>query len=225
MSVIVATGKEISSSCCNHSKAKMMYSFSKAARFPKEKTSSDKYELYVLPSTKMTRVCNFGYGNRYDFTKAQKDNKADFCSFKSDFDKEHPHGPKYSFGVGRDKFTKVYVESNKNLDLSIPGPAKYYNPPPFGKGGIAFSFRGRPEPKKEVIERRNKKYPPPPGPGDYKNIIEINPKGKYPLSNVENTSSITLRPDPAYVAKEKEKDKEGKEGGDKKEENESKFLN
>ena len=92
---------------------------------------------------------------------------AAFYNFASDFDKDHPHGPKYTFGMGRDKFTKVYVESNKNLDMNVPGPGKYYNPPAFGKGAISYSFRGRPEPNKEMIEKRKKMYPVP-GPGQYK---------------------------------------------------------
>lgn len=213
MSVIVSSGREICASCCNHSKAKMMYSFSKAPRFPKEKTSSDKNTIYLLPSTKMTRVCSFGYGNRSDFTKGSGGNAA-FYNFASDFDKDHPHGPKYTFGMGREKFSKVYVESNKNIDMNVPGPGKYYNPPPFGKGAISYSFRGRPEPNKDMIEKRKKMYPVP-GPGQYKNELEINPKGKYPLSYVENTSSITLRPDPKF---DKEK------GESKNAENESKIF-
>ncbi|MCQ2818429.1 MAG: hypothetical protein MJ252_14270 [archaeon] len=218
MSVIISAGKAISNSCCNHSKTKQMYSFSKAERFPKQKESTDKHTMYDLPSTKMTRVCNFGYGQRYDFTKAQKDNKADFCSFKSDFDKQHPHGPMYSFGVGRDKFTKVYVESNKNLDMNVPGPGKYYNPPAFGKGAISYSFRGRPEPNKEMVEKRKKMYPTP-GPGEYPNVLSINPKGRYPLSYIENTSSVTLRADKAM----QDKEKGGEKGDGKDKENQSKI--
>ena len=148
------------------------------------------YEIN-LPSTKMTRFTKFGYGNRYDFTKASKDHKSEFCDFKSDFDPKHPHGPSYTFGVGRDKFAKVYLESNKMLDMKIPGPGKYYNPPPFGKGGICYSFRGLPEPKKEIIEKRQQKYPQP-GPGEYPVTIQINGAGKYAVSQIENVSTLKI---------------------------------
>lgn len=206
MSVIVAAGAAISKSCLNNSRTKQMYSFSKAERFPKPRplgkspepasTDPDKLpkEMYDIPSTKMTRFTKFGYGNRSDFTKGSKNNKSEFVMFRSDFDKEHPHGPKYTFGVGRDKYNKVYIESNKNIDMTVPGPGKYYNPPPFGKGGISYSFRGKPEPKKEIIKRREEKFPQP-GPGEYPVCVQINPTGKYVVSGISNISSLKIKPE------------------------------
>lgn len=207
MSTILATGEAISRSCTNTSKTKQMYSFSKAPRFPEpfvntkipeEKRKQDIYKFYDIPSTLVTRKTKFdGKASRYDFTKVAKNNKSEFVVLRSDFDKDHPHGPKYSFGVGRDKFGKVYIESNKMFDKDVPGPGKYYNHPQFGKEAIAYSFRGTPEPKKEVIdkihEKMKAKYPSP-GPGEYPICVKINPTGKYVVSNIQNVSSLTIKP-------------------------------
>ena len=51
----------------------------------------------------------------------------------------------YSFGVGRDKFEKVYMPSNKtNKDPTIPGPGAYTcNLYDVGSTGRKFAFQGR----------------------------------------------------------------------------------
>ena len=115
MSVIVASGEAISKSPINTSKSKMMYSFSKSTRFPKIDRRGYADALYLLPEIKSKRSTTFGLGNKYDFTKSQKGMNTQFYSNGSDFDKEHPHSPCFSFGVGRDKYSTVYYETNKMI--------------------------------------------------------------------------------------------------------------
>ena len=82
MSVIFATGDQITKHQLNNSTAKQSFSFSKSSRF---RTKVDRYYqfslhnnklqflsshnqfLYTLPSTKTKRACGFGYGTKFDF--------------------------------------------------------------------------------------------------------------------------------------------------------------
>ena len=188
MSVIVATGEAISKSPINSSKSKQMFSFSKSSRFPKVDRRNYSDAIYSLPEIKTKRSTTFGLGNKYDFTKGQKGINSQFYSNGTDFDKEHPYSPCFTFGAGRDKYEKVYYESNKMLDKSIPGPAKYYYLKPFGWDAAKFSMKGR---NNNTSNSKTSKETSP-GPGFYKNIYAINEKGKYPMSNVENIKSFSL---------------------------------
>ena len=187
MSVIVASGEAISKSPINTSKSKMMYSFSKSTRFPKIDRRGYADALYLLPEIKSKRSTTFGLGNKYDFTKSQKGMNTQFYSNGSDFDKEHPHSPCFSFGVGRDKYSKVYYETNKMIDMNVPGPGQYNYLKPFGWDAAKYSMKGR---SFEAKSTRNKETSP--GPGNYRNVYAINEKGKYPISNVENIRSFNF---------------------------------
>ncbi len=187
MSVIVASGEAISKSPINTSKSKMMYSFSKSSRFPKQDRRGYADALYLLPEIKSKRSTTFGLGNKYDFTRTQKGINTQFYSNGSDFDKDHPHSPCFTFGVGRDKYSKVYYETNKMIDMNVPGPGNYNYLKPFGWDAAKFSMKGR---SFEAKSTRNKDMSP--GPGNYRNVYAINEKGKYPISNVENIRSFNF---------------------------------
>ena len=187
MSVIVASGEAISKSPINTSKSKMMYSFSKSSRFPKQDRRGYADALYLLPEIKSKRSTTFGLGNKYDFTRTQKGINTQFYSNGSDFDKDHPHSPCFTFGVGRDKYSKVYYETNKIIDMNVPGPGNYNYLKPFGWDAAKFSMKGR---SFEAKSTRNKDMSP--GPGNYRNVYAINEKGKYPISNVENIRSFNF---------------------------------
>ena len=187
MSVIITTGEQISRSPLNNSSAHQRYSFPKSEPFkPYNKTYCDKF--YDLPSLKSTRTTSFGFGTKSDFTKKDKQIKTDFNYLDSDFDQKHPHGPKYSFPVGRDKYEKVYYENGKILDKTVPGPGKYNYLKSFGSDALKFTMKGRIDPNRVVNPKVKKTTMP--GPGAYDIVIKTNTKGKYPISNIPNYNSI-----------------------------------
>jgi len=159
-----------------------MFSFSKADRFPEMKKSNSCCSFYDLPPVK-TRTTSLGMGQKYDFTKESKGNNPQFYNFQTDFDPKKPQHPAFSFGIGRDKYDKVYYESNKYFDKDVPGPGKYDFLKKFGHDAKKFSIYGKVEPKNELKTSRE------PGPGEYP-LISINPSGKYPLSHMKNTNNL-----------------------------------
>ena len=188
MSIIIAAGEQISRSPLNTSSAHQMYSFPKSERFKSySKTYCDKF--YDLPSVKSTRTTSFGFGTKSDFTKKDKQIKTDFNYLDSDFNQKHPHGPKYSFpAAGREKYEKVYMENGKILDKTVPGPGKYNYLKSFGSDALKFTMKGRIDPNRIVNPKVVKTTMP--GPWAYDIAIQINSKGKYPISNIQNFNSI-----------------------------------
>lgn len=138
---------------------------------------------------RMKRFTTLGKGNKYDFTSGHYRNNAQFSNYKSDFDRAHPNAPSYSFGVGRDKYEKVYVESAKIIDINIPGPGKYSILKPFGANSIKFSIKGKHRSRSVDVSFNM------PGPGAYQNSIQINPGGKYPISKIANIAGVNFGAD------------------------------
>jgi hypothetical protein len=132
----------------------------------------------------MKRATSIGKGNKYDFTREHKDKNVQFYNTGSDFDQNHPHSPKWSFGLGREFFGKVYYETNKMLDKDVPGPGKYNYLKTFGTDASKFSIAGRGEDK--GVGRKNQS----PGPGQYPLTDQINGDGKYPNSKFKNATKI-----------------------------------
>ncbi len=192
MSVIVASGEAISNSPLNHSKTKQMFSFSKAERFPKIKTNCEG-AFYDLPEVRSKRFTTFGKGTKYDFTLLSKGKSQQIYNSKSDFDQDHPHSPRYTFGVGRDKYTKVFCEANKMLDMNVPGPGKYDYLKPFGSDAFKFTMRSRNTPT--AATSRAGAMCLSPGPGTYNVTIKINENGKYPVSSISNVPQINIGAD------------------------------
>jgi len=175
---------KISKSPLNHSKSKQLYSFSKSERFPKLKDSgfSSTY-FYNLPDVRTMRAASIGKGDKYDFTKENKDKNPNIYNSKSDFDTKAPHSPQWTFGLSRECFEKVYYETNKTIDKNVPGPGKYDYLKPFGNDANKFSIRGKGDHKGLSASSKV------PGPGEYP-ILSMNPTGKYPYSNVKNATNI-----------------------------------
>ena len=188
MSVQLYTQEQIVNHVENASPTKFMYSFSRAERFPPINRTGKSDTFYTLPSMRMNRTAGFGYGHKSDFTK-NKSSNADFISIKRDFDKGNERGFKYSFGLGRDSFTKAYCPGYKNIDKNVPGPGKYNVIRELGLGADA--------PKYTLHEKCGGKawlyknmYTP--APGTYSPVVKINPKGKYPLSQISNIKSYNF---------------------------------
>lgn len=186
MSIQITAGDTIAKSPLNNSKSKYLYSFSKAARFTDESKLKTGGDLYNISNWKNDRSTSFGYGGKYDFTKENKDKCQNFYNIAKDFDPTKSTGsPRYTFGMGRSHFEKVYYETNKSIDLNVPGPCKYNYLKPFAQDSLKFSISFRHDSDKL---KSSSNYP---GPGQYK-IVGINEKGVYPSSNFKNTSSIKL---------------------------------
>lgn len=101
----------------------------------------------------------------------------------SEFDTKRSSSPKFTFGIARDFYEKVYYETNKMLDKNVPGPGKYNYLKSFGSEASKFSITGK-QPDHHSKGQN-------PGPGQYP-LFSINPQGKYPVSNVKNTASISF---------------------------------
>ena len=165
----------------NSSTSKQMFSFGKAPRFQRRHSQDFKsQEYYNIPSSRSHRMASFGYGRKYDIIRMTPGNETSYklnnapyyiTNFK---DSKHYSSPKYSFGL------RNYHIINKN---NTPGPAKYLTRTNLGSGVPKYSFR-----KKLIKENyTNENYVP--GPGKYP-IIGMNNKGKYPLSNFQNTKQV-----------------------------------
>ena len=178
----VISGEPICNSPLNLSKSKYMYSFGKAQRFPSIGKNYGGSFFYNLPEVRMKRSASIGYGNKYDFTLDAKSKSPVFYNFKSDFDQKNPNGPKYSFGLGRDRMYKSF-------DMAGPGPAKYNTLKPFGRDGIKYTMRIK---YKRSSSTGNFGYP---GPGAYATITKINPNGTFTLSKHENVHPVEFSKD------------------------------
>jgi hypothetical protein len=159
-----------------------MYSFGRAERFPSVARNYNGQFFYNLPQVRMKRATSLGYGTKYDFTSEAKSKSPVFYNFKSDFDQRNPNGPKYSFGLGRDRMYKSY-------DMAGPGPAKYNTLKPFGKDGIKYSMRLKLKRSSSTGDFG------PPGPGAYAITTKINPNGTFMQSKYENVHPVEFSKD------------------------------
>ena len=132
----------------------------------------------------MKRSTTLGKGGKYDFTKESKDQNSQFYDLGSDFNQKNAHSPKWTFGISRSHYDKVYYESGKILDKNIPGPGLYDVLKPFGDEGHKYTMRGRSNEDQEKVKKLIV-----PGPGEYTQVA-ISTTGRYPLSKYKNTSNI-----------------------------------
>ena len=201
MSVIIKCGSDICKANTNTSTAKFQYTIPKAARFPEPKrdpAKTGKYQFYSLPTTLSKRFTRFGYGTKSDFTRGDKNYVPKLYHTGTDFDQKNPHGPKYSFPNGREKYGKVFLESAKPFDKFVPGPAKYNVLKRFGSDAPHVSFKG----KYDNVETRKKKLEAEEeskrDPKDIKLTsvtIQIRPSGKYSVSQIPNVNSLKFDKD------------------------------
>jgi hypothetical protein len=130
----------------------------------------------------MKRSTTLGKGKKYDFTKIKSQNPQ-FYNLGSDFDQGHPHSPKWTFGISRNHYDKVFYESGKIIDKNIPGPGLYDFLKPVGRDSPKYTMRGRSQDGEKVKKLIV------PGPGEY-GYVSTAISGKYPLSKFKNTANI-----------------------------------
>lgn len=189
MSVRLYTQEEIVNNLQNSSLSKYMYSFGKVNRFRTIDRKGKSDELYILPSTKMTRKAGIGYGNKYDFTK-ESHIPTEFISIRRSYDPANSPGYKYSFGLGRDLFKKQVVPGRKNIDMDIPGPAKYNVMKTIGSDAPKYSLR-----KLCGESYLFNRYMNNPSPAAYDYQPYINKKGKFINSRVCNIKGAPFSKD------------------------------
>ena len=170
MSVRLYTQEEIVNHLENSSLSKYMYSFGKARRFRTIDKRGKSDMLYILPSTKMTRKAGIGYGRKYDFTK---DNHRDteFISLKRSYDPQNCPG-------------------YRNIDMNIPGPAKYDILKTTGSESPKYSFRKLCGETFWVNRHMNN-----PSPAEYGYQPYINEKGRFINSKVCNIKGAAFSRD------------------------------
>ena len=185
MSIQLYTQEQIVKHLENSSPTKFMYSFGRAKRFPNNiKACSNAF--YELPSIRTNRSTSFGYGTKFDFTKSSN-TKTEFVSIRRDFDVNNSRGPKYSFGACRDAYAKAFCPGYKNVDKNVPGPGKYNYLKTFGSDSPQYSIHQKLL-YGSIFNVNNKT----PGPGVYRPVIEINDKGKCPLSKFKNSNVLNF---------------------------------
>ena len=124
----------------NSSKTKYMYSFGKANRFRSIDKRGKSDNMYNLPSSIMTRKAGIGIGKKYDFYK-ENHKDTEFISIKRSYDVGNSPGYKYSFGLGRSNFKKQVIPGYRNIDMNVPGPAKYNVLKTTGGEAPKYTFR------------------------------------------------------------------------------------
>ena len=189
MSVRLYTQEEIVNHLQNTSNAKYMYSFGKANRFKTIDRNGKSDSLYTLPSTKMTRKTGIGYGTKYDFFK-ENHKITEFISLKRSYDKNFSPGYKYSFGLGREKFTKKVIPGFKIIDNDIPGPAKYDILKTIGAESPKYTFRKLCG-KTFLVN----KYMNNPSSAEYNLPSYINKKGKFINSKIPDIKGAAFSKD------------------------------
>ena len=189
MSVRLYTQEEIVNHPQNTSDTKYMYSFGKAKRFRTIDRTGKSDSLYILPSTKMTRNTALGYGTKYDFFK-ENHKITEFISIKRSYDKNFSPGYKYSFGLGREKFTKKAIPGYKIIDDEIPGPAKYNVLKTIGGESPKYTFR-------KLCGKTFwvNKYMDNPSAAEYSLPSSINAKGKFINSKIPDIKGAAFSKD------------------------------
>jgi hypothetical protein len=94
---ITINPEDIKNNPMNNSTSKMLYSFPKDKRFPKEALLDTPY--YTLPNIASNRATSMGFGNKTSFEDIRGFPSPDKYKVKGDFDQKGKHGP--SFGIGR----------------------------------------------------------------------------------------------------------------------------
>lgn len=147
-------------------------------------SSSGSDVFYDLPGTLSPRATSLGKGGRSDFAKASRSGSDNFYNLV----KKKPNGPSFSFGISRKSYEKVFLESNKIKGLESPGPGKY---------SFKSTISGDKSPKYSIGIKFNNsgltnRILDSPFLSTNKNATDMNPLGKFPISNCRNATNIVF---------------------------------
>ena len=118
---------------------------------------------------------------------------------KSDFSKDKPRLPAYSFGASNKVYKRVSnFGKNDILDHDIPGPGTYEKDSMIGTEGWKITMGVG---KKNTIKNLAPRNDDVPGPGYYEAKENINSKGVYYASNHQNVKSVPYRPSMRFKQK------------------------
>lgn len=181
MSVQLYTQERIVHHQENASPTKFMWTFSKSPRFTTTDRRGKSDALYDFPQIgKRGRRAAIGYGTKTDFTKRAL--VTELVGQKRDYDpNKRTLGYSYSFGLGRDKFEKTYCPGYRNIDRSVPGPAKYNIIKRTGSESPYYTLHGLCGERGWINKRMDN-----PGPGAYAPVVKISENGKCPISKYSN---------------------------------------
>jgi hypothetical protein len=186
MSFAASTPQQIHNSPLNTSPSKQQWSFPRSSKFGVEPKPICSKPYYDLPPVRSSRSPGFGYGQKYDFTKASTRSPAPNNYKIPDMFSEKKKKTGYSFGLGREAMAVTgsqFVGEKKS-----PGPGAY-DVRETNKVAISYSFKGR-SPAPEAMTTTKIV----PGPGAYSNYDTMTPKGSLYLSKYKSSGASTFAP-------------------------------
>lgn len=89
----------------------------------------------------MKRSTSFGYGNRCKLHRDGSNPPPNQYKLPTSFDAKTLAGIRYTFGIAREAYSKVYLKEQPSKDPAIPGPGTYNVRKEPGKDTTKYSFR------------------------------------------------------------------------------------
>ena len=158
---MINRNEQVVRSPINNSRAKQQYSFPKDERFRGIKRRNRQIYLmtscscdifYDLPNTRSARSAAFGYGARPNIFRRQFSPPPNRYTLPSDFDPTLKKSCKYTFGMSREAFNKVYIKGQLYRDPVIPGPGTYNVRDVPGQRTLKYSLRPKTSiPRTQII--------------------------------------------------------------------------
>ena len=115
--------------------------------------------------------------------------KSEFYEIPREFNDTRLSTPAYSFGISRKFYEKVFIEKSYIPEKENPGPGTYNYTKDFGSDGLKFTKYLKGISKSKIRINKGKNL----GPGEYIiTKIDINEEGKYVLSSLKNSPSLSF---------------------------------
>lgn len=89
----------------------------------------------------MKRTTSFGYGNRSNFSFKANSPPPNRYDLPSLFKDQNLAGLRYTFGIAREAYAKVYLKQHPHKDGCVPGPGAYEVRSVPGKEANKYTFR------------------------------------------------------------------------------------
>lgn len=125
---VVSDPTQICQHPVNYSPTKQLYSFSKAQRFGSSKLNFNcKAEFYTINEKifRTQRTCSLGKGDRYDFSKTNRNAPPPNSYFPKNQCIEAEKSKGFSFGLSRDSCPQLGIVPFLKSDAQKPGPGAY----------------------------------------------------------------------------------------------------